>query len=163
MSNLRDLAANPQALTIHPLVVKEGWKLKRLSQKHKTIIALHVQNVKREEIGAIAGCTPEYVSMIVKQPLAQEYLTELETYMDSRMKVMYGKAVEAIDECLDSGDEEIKLRAAKLTLEANGKMQPSKEGTRTAEDVVASILRNAQVVAIGGNVQVNTYKDQGDE
>lgn len=161
MSNLQDLMNRPLP-TIRPLVVKEGWELKKLSQKHKTIIALHIQNMSRADIATVAGCTPEYVSMIIRQPIAQAYFKDLEGYMDDRLRMTYGKAVDALVDCLDSEDEDVKLRASKLALEANGKLLPKPGGNQTAEDLVASILANATNVIIGQNVQVVQHKDIGD-
>lgn len=149
------IMGNPTLQTIRPTNGK--WELKKLSQKHKTIIALHVQNLTREEISQVAGCTPEYVSMIVAQPLAQQYLAELEKYMDSRLKALYGKSVDAIQQGLDSQDEEVALKAARLQLEATGKMKKDDERGHSAEDVVAAILDRATVI-IGQNVQVNQVK-----
>ena len=147
------------ALTIHPLVLPAKWELKKLSQKHKSIIALHAQGVRREDIGSACGCTPEYVSMIVAQPLAKEYLRGLEQYMDSRLRTLYGKSVDVIDKGLESDNPETALKAARLQMEATGKLKAEKEGSQTAEDVVAALLAHARsggVVAIGTNVQVNT-------
>ncbi len=155
MSNLQDLARDKRLLTINPLKIKQGWELKRLSDKHKTIVSLHIQGVKRIDIAVIADCTPEYVSMIVAQPLAQAYMKELEAYTDDALKRTYGKAVEVIGECLDSDDEEIKLKAARLSLEATGKMKGTGEKAQSAEDLVANILANATNVIVAHNVQVN--------
>lgn len=154
MSNvLARIAANPAMATIS--TAKPKWELQKLSQKHKTIVALHSQGVNREEIGQVAGCTPQYVSMIVAQPLAQKYLAEVEAYQDSRMKALYGQSVEAIAKGLDSGDEEVALKAARLQLEATGKMKGDRKETLSAEDVVAMVLAKATSVIVAQNVQVN--------
>jgi hypothetical protein len=137
---------------------KPKWELKKLSQKHKTIVALHAQGVDRFEIAQVAECTPEYVSMIAAQPLAKQYLAELEQYMDSRMKTLYGRSVDAIANGLDSDNEEIALKAARLQLEATGKMKTERKDVQSAEDVVAAILNRATVI-IGNNVQVNNPGD----
>lgn len=143
-------------LTINPEVVKEGWVLKKLSQKHKTIIALHAQNVSRIDIADVAGCTPEYVSMIVAQPLAQSHLHDIEKYMDSRLRQLYTKSIDAIERGLDNEDSETSLKAARLQLEASHKLKDRAEDRQSAEDVVSALLKQATVVAIGQHVQVNT-------
>jgi len=153
MANSLQLAlANPARRTI--ATTKPTWELKKLSQKHKTIVALHAQGVDRFDIGQVADCTPEYVSMIVKQPLAKAYLAELEEYMDSRLKSLYGKTVDVISNGLDSGNEDVALKAARLQLESTGKLKGEKKEAQSAEDVVAAILSRATVI-IGQNVQVN--------
>lgn len=154
----RDLARladqGVRTIAINPIKLKEGWVLKKLSQKHKHIVALHLQSVSRMDIGAICGCTPEYVSMLLRQPLVQAYLKETEAYMDERLRALQGKSIDAIESGLDSGDGELQLKAARLQLEATGKLKQVADKERSAEDVVADILARATVV-IGQNVQVN--------
>jgi hypothetical protein len=145
--------------TINPEKLVEGWQLKKLSQKHKNIIALHAQNVKREDIGKTVGCTPEYVSMIMQQPLAREYMRDLEKYMDSRLEALYGRSVDVIQNGLDGDATDTQLKAARLQLEVTGKLKPKDSDKQTAEDVVSALLKYASsggVIAIGNNVQVNT-------
>jgi predicted component of type VI protein secretion system len=146
--------------TINIDKLQEGWKLQKLSQKHKNMIALHCQNVKREDIGQMCNCTPEYVSMILAQPLAREYLREVEKYMDSRLESLYGRSVDAIEAGLNGSATDIQLKAARLQMEATGKLKGDKAEAQSAEDVVAALLKHASsvggVIAIGNNVQVNT-------
>lgn len=152
--------------TINPEKIAEGWQLKKLSQKHKNIIALHAQNVKREDIGKTVGCTPEYVSMIMQQPLAREYMRDLEKYMDSRLEALYGRSVDVIQSGLDGDATDTQLKAARLQLEVTGKLKPKDGDKQTAEDVVSALLKHAAgggVIAIGNNVQVNTGDSNGSD
>lgn len=132
------------------------FELKKLRQKHKSAVALLVQGMSREEVGKLVGFTPEYLSMLLQQPLVQTYLRELETYMDTRLRLLYGKSVDAIESGLADEDNEVKLKAARLQMEATGKMKPSSESDRTAEDVVAAILARVDV-----NINVNTGDHNG--
>lgn len=158
MANLRDIQQEPSRLTIRP--IKAGFELKKLSQKHKTIIALHSQGVCRYDVGAIAGCTPEYVSMVVAQPLAKAYLQQLEEYMDSRLRSLYSKSVDAIDKGLENDDPDVALKAARLQMEAAGKLKPKESEAKTAEDVVAAILSKANLI-VAQNVQINQGASNG--
>jgi len=141
--------------TIH--IEDTGWQLKRLKEKHKNIIALHAQCMKREDIAAVVGCTPEYVSMIMQQPLAKAYMREVEKYMDSRLEALYGHSIDTIEKGLAGNATDTQLKAARLQLEATGKLKKSTTEAQTAEDVVAALMKAAisGVVAIGTNVQVN--------
>jgi len=145
---------------INPLKLQEGWKLKKLSQKHKNMIALHCQNMKREDIGEIVGCTPEYVSMILAQPLAKEYLREVELYLDQRLQGLYNKTVDVIEAGLDGAATDAQLKAARLQMEATGKLKGDKAENQSAEDVVTALLKAAAsgTVVIGQNVQINNGK-----
>lgn len=145
--------------TIHiPDEKKTGWVLKVLSQKHKNIIAMHAQSMCRADIGAACGCTPEYVSMIIAQPIAKDYMRDLERYMDQRLESMYTKSVDVIGKGLDGDATDTQLKAARLQLEVTGKLKQDKMESKSAEDVVAALLKHASsggVIAIG-NVQINS-------
>lgn len=142
------------------LIAKDKWQPKHLSQKHKNIIALHAQGVSREEIGEFCKCTPEYVSMIVATPIAKEYLSDLERYLDSRMNALYSQSVETIHQGMMGNATDTQLKAARLQLEATNKLGKDNKESQSAEDVVSAILKaaTAGTVVIGQNVQVN----QGD-
>lgn len=137
-------------------LAKQKWNPKSLSDKQKTMIALHVGGSKRDVIAQVCECTPEYVSMVVGTDKAKQYMAELEEYTDSRLRTAVTKAVDAIHDTLDSPDEEVRLKAAKLALEANGKLKPRDDKVQSAEDVVAAILAKATVI-VGNNVQVNQH------
>lgn len=155
MSSLpQKILADPSRQTIGSVRLPGRIELKKLSEKHKTIVALHSQGVERRAVAEAADCTPEYVSFVVAQPLAKAYLATLQEYYDSRMQALYGKSVEAVNRGLDSEDEEVALKAARLNMEAIGKLKAAKKDEGTAEDVVADILKRATVV-IGQHVQIN--------
>lgn len=154
---LEKIAADPsrRRIDIPPIPVGKII-LKKLSEKHKTIVALHAQATDRHTIAQMAECTPEYVSFVVKQPLAQQYLSEIQGYLDDRMRAMFHKSVDAIDRALECGNSDTELKAARLQMEAAGKLKSADKDQGTAEDIVASILERATVViAQTANVQVN--------
>ena len=145
--------------TINPEKLRAGWVLKKLSQKHKNVIALHAQSMSRADIGQMCSCTPEYVSMIVAQPLAKEYLRDIEKYMDSRLETLYGKTVDVIQAGLAGNATDTQLKAARLQMEATGKLKGGTAEVQTAEDVVSALLAAAAkgTFIIGQNVQVNQH------
>lgn len=125
--------------------------LKKLSNKHKEMISLALQGKPREYIGQACKCRPEYVTFIMRQPLARAYIAEIEEHLDSRLRGMYNKSLDAIEDGLGAGRVSDRLAAAKLQLTAIGKVKPDKENDReSAEDVVGAML---QVAA--GNVTIN--------
>ena len=137
------------------------WEMKTLTQKHKSIVGLHAQGVSRADIGAVCGCTPEFVSMVVATAPAKAYLRELEIYMDSRLQTLYGSSIDVIQAGLNNQATDTQLKAARLQLEVTGKLKQDRDENQTAEDVVAALLKHAAsggVVAIGNNVQVNVDK-----
>ena len=150
---------NPPTIRLDQMA-KEKWQPKTLTQKHKNIIALHVQGMKREDIGEFCKCTPEYVSMIIATPIAKEYLRDVEKYLDSRLHALYGKTVQVIEDGLSGAATDTQLKAARLQLEATNKLKHNEKDAQTAEDVVSALLKAASsgTVVIGQNVQIN----QGD-
>lgn len=144
-------------------LAKEKWQPKTLTQKHKNIIALHAQAMKREDIAEFCGCTPEYVSMIVATPVAKDYLRDLEKYLDARMHALYTKTVDVIESGLDGSATEVQLKAARLQLEATNKLKHNEKDAQTAEDVVSALLKAAAsgTVVIGNNIQINQGDDHG--
>lgn len=131
-------------------VAKNPWVLKRLSGKHKDMIVLSLQGLTRDKVAEYCGCTPEYVTMINKQPLARAYIADLEAHLDLRLRGLYEHSINAISDGLKSPKVSDRLAAASLHLETIGKRTPvSDDSVQTAEDVVGAMLIQ------GSNVQVN--------
>ena len=132
---------------------KNPFVLKKLSQKHKDMITLSLQGLSREKVGEYCGCTPEYVTMICKQPLARAYLADIEAHLDLKLRGMYEKSINAIDSGLTSPKVSDKLAAAQLHLGTIGKLKAvATDSKETAEDVVTAMLIQ------GNNVQVNVKR-----
>lgn len=131
---------------------KNPWVLKRLTQRHRDMVTLSLQGLSREKVGEYCGCTPEYVTMINKQPLARAYIAELESHMDLRLRGLYERSLDALQAGLTSPKISDKLAAAQIQLRAIGKTEPGPDDSKqTAEDVVSAMLIQ------GTNVQVNVH------
>ena len=123
--------------------------LKKLSNKHKHAIALVLQGLSREDVSDAVGFVPEYVTMLLQQPLAKEHIANVNRALDTQLEGLYGKSVEAISKGLNHQDPDVALRAAKVQMQATGRLEPQEGGKKTAEDVVSAIL-------LGVNVNVRT-------
>jgi hypothetical protein len=110
-------------------VVAPGkWELKKLTQRHKDICALIAQGIKRQQIASICEVTPEYVTMLARQPKCIQYIQEMNQYAAVQLDAMFVKTVDVINEAMDTGSTEEKLRAARLQLEVTkriGRPDPS--------------------------------------
>lgn len=126
---------------------KPKWKLKKLTAKHKRIAALKAQGLDRVSIGAACGCTPEYVTMLMEQPLIIDLMDKHERAIDRDLRDLTGAAVNVVRNKLNSGDDDVALRSATLVLKANGKLKEAPPAGESAEDIVAGIFRiaNSQV------------------
>lgn len=129
------------------------WQPRRLTAKHRQMLSLFAQGVSRREIGALCKCAPEYVTMLAATDLGRAYLKEIEEHLDARMRGLYSKTIDAIEDQLDKGTGANKVAAAKLQLQVTGKLGRAQEETETAEDVIQRILQmNVQGDV---NIQVN--------
>ena len=123
--------------------------LKKLSLRHKQAISLLLQGLSREEAAEATGFVPEYMSFLLQQPIAREYIAHINRTVSVQLEALYGKSVAAIAGGLSALDPDVKLRAAKLQLQTTGRLEPTGEERKTAEDVVQAIL-------LGVKVEVNT-------
>ena len=62
--------------------------------------------------------TPEYVTMLQRQPLIREYIKEMNEAVSLRLEAMFDKTVDVISDQMTTGNGSEKLAAARLHLEA---------------------------------------------
>lgn len=93
------------------------WELKKLSQKHKDICSLIAQGIGRGQIATLCGITPEYVTMLTKQPLCVAYIKDMSEFAGVQLEAMFGKTVEVIGQTLATGAPKEQMAAARLQLE----------------------------------------------
>jgi hypothetical protein len=119
--------------------------LKKLSLRHKQALSLTLQGMSREDAAEATQFTPEYITFLLRQPIARDYIAHINQVEETRLQALFGKSVNAMVKGLDHDDPDVALRAAKLQLQATGRLEPSDEGKKTAEDVVQAILLGVQV------------------
>ena len=94
------------------------FELKSLKPMHQQVASLYAQGMKNIDIAAIVGITPEYVHVLINQPLVKAYIAEMCDVVGTRMEALFAKSVDVIAETLDKGSESGKLKAVRLQLEA---------------------------------------------
>ena len=94
------------------------WELKKLKPVHQQVAALLAQGMTNVDIARIAGITPQYITMLLKQPLFKQYLSEKCEAVGVRLEALFEQSVEVIAETLKNGSEGGKLKAARLQFEA---------------------------------------------
>jgi hypothetical protein len=132
--------------------------LKKLSSKHRTIIACAMLGMKTREIAHKVGMRDTSISRILNSQLAKDAIKKLVAQMDDRLLLLKAKAITAFEDALAAGTPiETRLAAADKWFKAHGYYERGrkKEGTISLEDVVAGLVTNVQV-----NVQVNNNKDE---
>ena len=119
-------------------VEEKKWELKTLTAMHMGVCALAAQGLKRGEVSALMGITPEYVTMLLAQPLCKEYVKKLNEAVETRLEALFETSVDVIGQTLRSGSAEEKLKAARLQLEATQRLG---KVTRAPEDSEGSVQR----------------------
>lgn len=147
-----------------PIVYPDAARVKAsdpkvLTPKHKQILSLVAQGMKYQEIGSLCKCTPARIVQLVASPLGQQYLSYIEQQMDMRLRALFSKSIDAIEDQLTAGSGENKLRAAKLQMQATGKLREIGEKADTAEDVIQRIME--MNVAGDVNIQINNAPQRG--
>lgn len=105
-----------------PVASGDEWQLKTLSPKHKQAMALLAQGLDRVSIAEYCQFTPEYITMLARQPLCRAYLKEMSDYADAQLVGLSEASVGAIADTLRLGTADERLKAARLQMEATGRI-----------------------------------------
>ena len=90
------------------------WILQKLKPKHKQVCALLAQGMKNVDVAKIVEVTPEYITMLLRQPLIVQELKRLSGIAEVKMESLFPKAVDVMGEVLQAGSNGEKLKAARL-------------------------------------------------
>lgn len=120
------------------------WELKALTPMHMGVCALVAQGLKRGEVSALMGITPEYVTMLLAQPLCKEYIKKLNDAVETRLEALFETSVDVIGQTLRSGSAEEKLKAARLQMEATQRLG---KVTRSQDNPEESVQRLERLAA----------------
>lgn len=94
------------------------WELTELKPKHRQVAALFAQGLKNVQVAALCDITPEYVSMLLRQPLVQMEVRRISEVAGVRLEAMFEKTVDVIGDALENGSTKDKLAAVRLHFEA---------------------------------------------
>jgi hypothetical protein len=129
------------------------WELKELKPWHKNLASMVAQGIDRQTVAVCMDCTPEYVSMLARQPKVIEYMRALSDYANLQLESYYEKSVTAIGEVLVNGNAKEKIQAARLQMEATKRIGPRTSDTPAAEQTIDRLSRLAERLLYlqGGN------------
>jgi hypothetical protein len=141
------------------------WEMKKLSPKHQQVGALVAQGMKYVEIGALVGYTPQYITMLMNQPLMRSYIAEKCAVAGTRLEALFDKSVEVIAETMEKGSESGKLKAARLQLEATKRIgRPDPNAGLDGTNVDRLVTLAERLVALQSNVrQGRVFTPEGQE
>lgn len=146
------------------LTEREGWQLQTLKPIHKQVCALWAQGLQNVVIARTLGITPQYVHMLMKQPLCLEYVKRMSAIAGVQLEALTQKSVDVIANAMDNGTVSEQLKGARLQLEATkriGSANAPVAPPNGAEDRLLA-LSERLVNLLGGarikTVQGNTYE-----
>lgn len=127
----------PEELDDEQQEEKQQWLLKKLKPQHLQVCALLAQGMQNKKVAAAVGVTPEYITMLLRQPLIKEEVMRLSEVAGVRLEGMFTQVVEVIGEALTSGSHSEKLKAGRLHGELTkriGRYDPVGVGTTDGEE-----------------------------
>lgn len=101
---------------------KPGWVLKELRPWHELVCSLLAQGMSGRDIAAVADCTPNYIYMLARQDLIKKRVMDIAAFAGLQLEAQFSKSVEAIGEALQTGNNKERLMAARLQMEATGRV-----------------------------------------
>lgn len=93
---------------------RPDWVMKKLKPVHTQICALLAQGMKNTVVASATGVTPQYITMLLSQPLIKEEISRLSDIAGTRLEGMFTKAVDVIGDAMETGTHSEKLKAARL-------------------------------------------------
>lgn len=116
---------------------KYEWVLKKLKPVHMQICALLGQGLKNVEVAKLAGVTPEYICMLLRQPIIKNEVARIGEIAGTRLELMFDKSVDTIGHVMENGNNSEKLKAVRLHGELTkriGRPDPFATGTNVPDD-----------------------------
>jgi len=109
-------------------------QLKELSQKHKMVAALLAQGLDRVVVAQSTDLSPEYITWLGGDILFKEYVKEMSALAGVHLEALFSKSVDIIAEQMLQGSGEDRLSAARLQMEATGRIGKNRTGRDSGED-----------------------------
>lgn len=122
----------------------QGWLLRKMTPRHQQICAFLAQGMKRGHIAQACNCTPEYVTMLAKQPLIQQYIKDMCATAGIQLEGQFSAVVDAVGETLQQGNYKEKMQAARLHGELTKRLGPGSGAEQQAEGSAERLLRLAE-------------------
>jgi hypothetical protein len=141
------------------------WEMKKLSPKHQQVAALVAQGMKFVDIAALVDYTPQYITMLVAQPLMREYIAEKCAIAGTRLEALFAQSVEVIADTMKNGSEGGKLKAVRLQLEATkriGRPDPNSGLGSSNVDRLEQLAERLIMLQAGAR-QPRTFSPDGQE
>lgn len=141
---------------------KDKWIMKKLRPVHLQVCALLAQGMKQVEVAKICEFTPEYISMLMKQPLIQQEIARISNAAQVRLEASYGLGVDTVIDIMKTGGPQDKLRAVRLMGELTkriGRPDPLARSNEVDNERLAIMARRLESLAQGARRGPETIVD----
>lgn len=115
--------------------------LKKLTIRHRRMIALHIQGYTAAEIARALDCHPGTVGVVLRNPTVQPILEMVYADYERELKALFPLGIRALRTGLLSTNDRIALSASDQLFRVQGRYTPDKAGERDATDTVREIIR----------------------
>lgn len=114
--------------------------LKRLTQRHKLIIGLHLNGESNAHIADVVGCSRITVSTVIHDPLAQEVITYYYEGVEDELKALFPAVVDTVRDALGNKSIETRLKGVDRFAKLTG--LDAKDGDK--KDITMNVIVNAR-------------------
>lgn len=144
--------------------VADKWELKALKPRHKAVASFVAQGLQLVEIAKLTGMTPQYVSMLCRQPLMKQEIARIGEIAGVRMEALFEKSVDVVAQALENGNTADKLKAAKLQMEATNRIGSKGRAAQTEFDSSERLAGLAnRLIDLLGQKRGRTFNESGEE
>lgn len=142
---------------------ENSHKLQALTDKHKQVASLLTQGLGRTEISQVVEFTPEYVTWLCRDPLFKDYMRGLSEFHEARLEAMFGDVVNVVQDGLQNGTIDERLKAGRLQLEVTGRIGKNERPNQALDNSVERLNTLAdRLLALQTKVRGGTtYEGQG--
>lgn len=139
---------------------ENSHKLQALTDKHKQVASLLTQGLGRTEIAKIVDFTPEYVTWLCRDPLFKDFMRGLSEFHEARLEAMFGDVVSVVQDGLQKGAIDERLKAARLQLEVTGRIGKNERPSAAFESSMERLATLAErLLALQSNVRQGVTYD----
>lgn len=129
--------------------------IKRITMKHRRMVAMHVQGVPHVEIARTLGCAAATVSVVLNNPTIRAVLSRIHAEFDNYIMDLKPLVHEALRDSLSKGSRAEKMKAIDRWGRITGEFKDAPAQDQSAEDVIQRALKIRHTGADGSVTEVS--------
>lgn len=126
------------------IALEVAWELQELKPIHRQVCSLAAQGMKNVDVAKLCGITPEYVYVLLKQPVCRQYIEKITAVTGLRLEAMFEQTVDVIGNVLQHGTHADQLKAARLQLEATKRVGAGSVALTTTDNTTDRLATLAE-------------------